>query len=74
MMVSSWAGHGNLSHSDKMTELAPKKMAITEHTINLEYHILLQNTSILAKKNIIIIIIIIIISSSINSIREVITT
>jgi len=40
-------------------------MAMTEHTINPEYHILLQNTSILAKKYIIIIS---------SSIREAITT
>jgi hypothetical protein len=44
-------------------------MATMEQTINLEYHILLQNTSILAKKKNIII------SSSISiSIREAITT
>jgi len=27
-------------------------MAMMEHTINLEYHILLQNTNILAKKKV----------------------
>jgi len=45
-------------------------MAVMEHTINLEYHILLQNTNSLAKKKGIIIIII----SSSSSIRKVITT